>query len=72
MLLAQFQLRSSGTKCPFFFSSPPQTPASSRTASFSENRAKVESSPAKKAKPGAPVGEIHFEKALLHLPQVAD
>lgn len=35
-----------------------QTPASSRTASFSENKAKVESSPAKKAKTGAPIGEI--------------
>lgn len=34
-----------------------QTPASSRTASFSENRARVEGSPAKKAKNGAPISE---------------
>ncbi|XP_056871489.1 ATP-citrate synthase [Takifugu flavidus] len=34
-----------------------QTPASSRTASFSENKAKVESSPAKKAKTGAPIAK---------------
>uniref|UniRef100_H2UUH3 ATP-citrate synthase n=1 Tax=Takifugu rubripes TaxID=31033 RepID=H2UUH3_TAKRU len=44
---ANFLLNSSGST---------STPASSRTASFSENKAKVESSPAKKAKTGAPIG----------------
>uniref|UniRef100_A0A8C2ZW95 ATP-citrate synthase n=1 Tax=Cyclopterus lumpus TaxID=8103 RepID=A0A8C2ZW95_CYCLU len=45
---ANFLLNSSGST---------STPASSRTASFSENRAKVEDSPAKKNKTGAPIGE---------------
>ncbi|CAF96059.1 unnamed protein product, partial [Tetraodon nigroviridis] len=45
---ANFLLNSSGST---------STPASSRTASFSENRAKVESSPVKKAKTGAPIAK---------------
>ncbi|XP_070703655.1 ATP-citrate synthase [Pempheris klunzingeri] len=45
---ANFLLNSSGST---------STPASSRTASFSENKARVQSSPAKKAKTGAPVAK---------------
>ncbi|XP_033945628.1 ATP-citrate synthase [Pseudochaenichthys georgianus] len=45
---ANFLLNSSGS---------PGTPASSRTASFSDNKAKVEDSPSKKAKAGAPIAK---------------
>uniref|UniRef100_A0A4W6CUJ2 ATP-citrate synthase n=1 Tax=Lates calcarifer TaxID=8187 RepID=A0A4W6CUJ2_LATCA len=46
---ANFLLNSSGST---------STPVSSRTASFSENRARVEASPAKKAKSGAPIVSV--------------
>uniref|UniRef100_A0A3Q1GYE6 ATP-citrate synthase n=1 Tax=Acanthochromis polyacanthus TaxID=80966 RepID=A0A3Q1GYE6_9TELE len=45
---ANFLLNSSGST---------STPSSSRTASFSENKARVEGSPAKKAKTGAPAAK---------------
>ncbi|XP_054861156.1 LOW QUALITY PROTEIN: ATP-citrate synthase [Amphiprion ocellaris] len=45
---ANFLLNSSGST---------STPSSSRTASFSENRARVEASPAKKVKTGAPAAK---------------
>ncbi|KAF3846016.1 hypothetical protein F7725_003094 [Dissostichus mawsoni] len=45
---ANFLLNSSGS---------PGTPASSRTASFSDSKAKVEGSPSKKAKAGAPIAK---------------
>ena len=43
-----------------------QTPASSRTASFSDNKAKVEDSPSKKANAGAPIGEKTLSPTHTH------